>query len=439
MASTRNALGSSISRWFRSAPRPNAHRSLFSLPPGLHYLNCAYMAPASKRVADAGRRQIGRISIPSNLATADFFEPATRVRRLFARLVSAPDSDRVAIVPSVSYAMATVARNTPLAAGQAVVVVEEQFPSAVYTWRRACRAAGATLRTVAAPDTEGSRGEAWNEALLDAIDERTAAVVLPPLHWTDGLRFDLDAIGERARGAGARLIVDGTPSVGAQPFDVTRTRPDALILCRLQVADGSLRSRRRVVRPRLRRRRAARRELDHAPRQRSFQRARQLPRRLPAGSHPLRRGRAVELRAAADARSRAGAGPRLGTGDGRGPHARADCRGGPATPGSRLPRRTTTAGAPVTCSGCGCRPASTSRGWDATSRRAGCRCRCAAAPSASRRTCTTTPETSMRWWTSWRARCAPDPPGAHPHGAGTLIASIVLRKHRHDTRDVHAE
>ena len=229
MASTRNALGSSISRWFRSAPRPNAHRSLFSLPPGLHYLNCAYMAPASKRVADAGRRQIGRISIPSNLATADFFEPATRVRRLFARLVSAPDSDRVAIVPSVSYAMATVARNTPLAAGQAVVVVEEQFPSAVYTWRRACRAARATLRTVAAPDTEGSRGEAWNEALLDAIDERTAAVVLPPLHWTDGLRFDLDAIGERARGAGARLIVDGTQSVGAQPFDVTRTRPDALI------------------------------------------------------------------------------------------------------------------------------------------------------------------------------------------------------------------
>ena len=229
MASTRNASGSSISRWFRSAPRPNAYRSLFSLSPGLHYLNCAYMAPASKRVADAGRRQIGRISVPSNLATADFFEPATHVRRLFARLVNAPDPDRVAIVPSVSYAMATVARNTPLAAGQTVVVVEEQFPSAVYTWRRACRQAGAALRTVAAPHTKGSRGEAWNGALLDAIDDRTAAVVLPPLHWTDGLRFDLDAIGERARAAGARLIVDGTQSVGAQPFDVTRTRPDALV------------------------------------------------------------------------------------------------------------------------------------------------------------------------------------------------------------------
>ena len=229
MAPTRNAFGSSISRWFRSAPRPSPYSSLFSLPPGLHYLNCAYMAPASKRVAAAGRGAIDRIAVPSRLETADFFEPGAHVRQLFARLVKAPDPNRVAIVPSVSYAMATVARNTPLAAGQTVVVVEEQFPSAVYTWRRACREAGATLRTVAAPDTEGSRGEAWNAALLDAIDDRTAAVVLPPLHWTDGLRFDLDAVGERARTAGARLIVDGTQSVGAQPFDVTRTRPDALI------------------------------------------------------------------------------------------------------------------------------------------------------------------------------------------------------------------
>ena len=187
------------------------------------------MAPASKRVAAAGRRALERIQVPSRLETSDFFEPSARVRRLFARLVNAPDPDRVAIVPAVSYGMATVARNTPLRPGRTVVVVEEQFPSAVYAWRRACGETGATLRTVAAPATAGSRGEAWNAALLDAIDHRTAAVVLPPLHWTDGLRFDLDAIGARARAAGARFIVDGTQAVGALPFDVTCTRPDALI------------------------------------------------------------------------------------------------------------------------------------------------------------------------------------------------------------------
>ena len=212
----------------RPAPR-NPYRPLFSLPSDLHYLNCAYMAPASKRVTNAGRRALERIQVPSRLETGDFFEPSARVRRLFAQLVNAPDADRVAVVPAVSYGMATVARNTPLGPGRTVVVVEEQFPSAVYTWRRACRETGATLRTVAAPATAGSRGEAWNAALLDAVDSRTAAVVLPPLHWTDGLRFDLDAVGARARRAGARFIVDGTQAVGALPFDVRRTRPDALI------------------------------------------------------------------------------------------------------------------------------------------------------------------------------------------------------------------
>lgn len=205
------------------------HRRLFSLPPDLRYLNCAFMAPVSKRVAAAGRRALERLEVPSRLETADFFEPGARVRRLFARLVGAPDPQRVAIVPAVSYGMATVARNTPLGPGRTVVVVEGQFPSAVYAWRRACRESGATLRTVAAPAPAGSRGEAWNMAVLEAIDERTAAAVLPPLHWTDGLRFDLDVIGARARSVGARLIVDGTQAVGALPFDVTRTRPDALI------------------------------------------------------------------------------------------------------------------------------------------------------------------------------------------------------------------
>ena len=204
------------------------YRSHFSLPPELHYLNCAFMAPASKRVAAAGRNALERIEAPTRLGITDFFEPSTRVRRLFAQIIGAPDPDRVAIIPSVSYAMATIARNTPLAPGQTVVVVEEQFPSVVYTWRRACRETGATLRTVAAPDTAGSRAEAWNAALLDAIDERTAVVAIPELHWTDGLRFDLDAVGAQARAVGARFVIDGTQSVGALPFDVGRTRPDAV-------------------------------------------------------------------------------------------------------------------------------------------------------------------------------------------------------------------
>jgi len=84
---------------------------------------------------------------------------------------------------------------------------------------------------VAPPDNGGhARAPGWNRALLDAIDERTAIVALPHVHWTDGTRFDLEAIGARARAVGAALVVDGTQSIGAMPFDMARIQPDA-VLC----------------------------------------------------------------------------------------------------------------------------------------------------------------------------------------------------------------
>ena len=54
-------------------------------------------------------------------------------------------------------------------------------------------------------------------------------VALPHVHWTDGVRLDLEAIGRRAREVGAALVVDGTQSVGAMPFNVTSIQPDAVI------------------------------------------------------------------------------------------------------------------------------------------------------------------------------------------------------------------
>ncbi len=186
------------------------------------------MAPVSQRVADAAHAAVDRLRVPSRLGPSDFFEQSDNVRRLFAQLIGST-GERVAVVPSVSYGMSTVARNTRLATGQSVVVLDEQFPSNVYTWRRACDAAGAMLKTVTTPEMDDGRGRGWNQALLDAIDEQTAVVAIPELHWTDGTRFDLKRVGEKARGCGARLVIDGTQSVGAMPFDIQGIQPDAVV------------------------------------------------------------------------------------------------------------------------------------------------------------------------------------------------------------------
>ena len=204
-------------------------KSLFNLPDDIHYLNCAYMSPLSRPVEEAGIRGMSAKRVPSDIVVDDFFEPSDRLRGLFARLINAPDASRIAIIPAASYGIATAARNTQVRAGQNVVIVGEQFPGNVYEWRSLCAREGLELRSVAAPDLRERRGAVWNERLLRAIDADTAAVSLGNVHWTDGTRFDVAAVGERAREVGAALVVDGTQSVGAMPFDVQELRPDALI------------------------------------------------------------------------------------------------------------------------------------------------------------------------------------------------------------------
>ena len=187
------------------------------------------MAPHSDAVVAAGEDALQRLRVPSRISSQDFFDESNAVRRLFAKLIHATDANRIAIIPSVSYAMATVARNTQLQRGQNVVVVEEQFPSSVYTWKRLCRSTETELRTVSAPVDPIGRGETWNLTVIDAIDEHTGLVAIPELHWTDGTRFNLEHIGARARECGAAFVVDGTQSVGAVPFDIRQVRPDALV------------------------------------------------------------------------------------------------------------------------------------------------------------------------------------------------------------------
>lgn len=206
----------------------DCQRHLFSLPADEHYLNCAYMGPLMKSVEAAGIAGVRRKVVPNRIAAQDFFAEPQALRERFAALVHT-EPRRVAIVPSVSYGVAIAAHNTPLRRGQNVVVPGEEFPSNVYAWMDACTRAGAELRLVPRPSDVQRVGRAWNERVLEAIDADTAAVTLTAVHWTDGTRFDLAPIARRAREVGALLVVDGTQSVGALPFDFDALQPDLLV------------------------------------------------------------------------------------------------------------------------------------------------------------------------------------------------------------------
>ncbi len=208
-------------------------RDQFDLPDGIHYLNCATLSPNLHTAIAAGTKAILRKSRPHEITPTHFFTDAAETRQLFAQLINCPDRDRIALIPSVSYGMATVAKNLAvkpgLRAGQEILTIFEEFPSDVYAWDEVCADKGLVVKTISPPATSQHRGADWNARLLEAITANTSLVVLPHVHWTDGTRFDLVALRQRTQAVGAWLVIDGSQSMGALPFDVQAIQPDALI------------------------------------------------------------------------------------------------------------------------------------------------------------------------------------------------------------------
>ncbi len=203
-------------------------KKLFTLPPELHYLNSAYMSPLSKRVQEAGLAGVAVKGNPNQISPKDFFKKSNQLRNLFAKIINV-QANRVALIPSVSYGINTVAANLKANKGQNIVLMHEQFPSNVYPWRRFA-SNGVEIKTVSPPNTNINRGKEWNIRILEAIDKNTVIVAMPQVHWTDGTLFDLEKIGQRARSVGAALIIDAIQSVGAYPFDNAKIKADAVIV-----------------------------------------------------------------------------------------------------------------------------------------------------------------------------------------------------------------
>ncbi len=203
-------------------------RSKFSLPNSGTYLNGAYMSPLLKSVEKAGLKGMLRKRNPFSITPTDFFTETEKLRQEYARLINVKESNRIVIIPSVSYGIATVAKNVKLSAGENVIVAAEQFPSNYYSWSELAQERGAELKAVSSIHGAG-RGKIWNERILESINSKTRLVALGHVHWADGTLFQLAEIRKRTKEVGALLVIDGTQSVGALPFDVQIIQPDALI------------------------------------------------------------------------------------------------------------------------------------------------------------------------------------------------------------------
>ena len=142
-----------------------------------------------------------------------------KIREMFAFLIGCSDPLDIAITPNTAYAISLAAANiersleAKIAPGnkvRRVVLLQDQFPSAVYPWQQLCENSNGAvvLDIVPYPGTDANCG--WTESILRRLDSDVVATCLPPLHWSNGAIIDLEAVSLACQKIGIPLIVDAT-------------------------------------------------------------------------------------------------------------------------------------------------------------------------------------------------------------------------------------
>jgi selenocysteine lyase/cysteine desulfurase len=204
-----------------------SQRDQFDIPRHVVYLNAASWSPLPLATQEAGRIGVARKGQPWLLGNDFAATQHERARNAAAALIGADAAD-VALIPSVSYAAATVGKLVAVPAGSRVLVLQDDHSSPVLEWHSRAEAQGFTVEAVKQPE-DGD----WTAAALAAIARPGAAPLalasVSSVHWSDGCALDLERIAPALRAVGAMFFVDATHGVGVMDNDVRRIDPDFLV------------------------------------------------------------------------------------------------------------------------------------------------------------------------------------------------------------------
>ena len=204
-----------------------SQRPLFDIPRDICYLNAASYSPLPIRTLEAGRAAVGRKGRPWTLEPSFPNQQHERARTAAARLIHADPSD-IALIPAISYGVATAAKLFAPGRGTRVIVLESDHSSPVLEWHARAEAQGFTVETIKQPDNAD-----WTSAVLESIGRPDAPPVslasISLVHWSDGGLIDVDKVSAALRQHGAAFLIDATQSAGVLALDVSRLDPDFVI------------------------------------------------------------------------------------------------------------------------------------------------------------------------------------------------------------------
>jgi selenocysteine lyase/cysteine desulfurase len=240
-------------------------REMFGMDPEAYYLNCAAYSPLLLASKEAGIQGINLKMNPMDITAEHHFRDHARLRMKISEFLRMDgsknlneseleeESNRIATFPSVSYGLAIVAKNlhrlSNIHSKKNILCIHEEFPNDFYAFARVADELNLSIvdvdykiksssDSIAEEYTENKEieedvknmGKNWNDNILLAITPETALVVIPHVHWIYGVVYNLEEISIKCRECNTLLVIDGSQSIGALPFNIDIIQPDALIV-----------------------------------------------------------------------------------------------------------------------------------------------------------------------------------------------------------------
>jgi len=206
-------------------------RAHFALPPGVIYLDGnslgALPVGTAARVADTVQREWGSGLIGS-WNSADWIGAPQRLGARIAGLIgAAPDEVLVADSTSVNLYKLLAAAIMAQPGRRTVLTEPGNFPTDLYMVQGLAQLVpGLRIR------------QAEREAIIDAIDDDVAVVMLTQVHYKTGHRLDLATVTAAAHARGALMLWDLSHSAGAIAVDLNTAGGDLAVGCGYKYLNG---------------------------------------------------------------------------------------------------------------------------------------------------------------------------------------------------------
>ncbi len=202
-------------------PGWNLLRKQFPVTENYIYFNHAAIAPISISVKEKTNECLSRYCANGIVSNREFLQDVEQTRLLAANMINASPSE-IAFVKNTTQGIQIAANGIHWEKGDNVLLPENEFPANVFPWLNLAEE-GIETRFIPLKDERFTVREIEHH-----MDERTRAISVSAVSFTNGFRCDLDEIGQLCKDRGVFFIVDAIQALGALEVNVKKSNIDLL-------------------------------------------------------------------------------------------------------------------------------------------------------------------------------------------------------------------